>query len=143
MTFSEWEGSGADATRRVAVVVDDSRIMRRKIGVVLEQQGFEVIEADNGMNGLRALNPEDPPTVVFTDLRMRVMDGVEFITRIRAIEQYAKVPILMVTGECSPQLIKRGSAAGANGMLVKPFTDDTLHKVVMGILTRQADNSAA
>lgn len=105
--------------RRI-LVVDDMAMYRRMASHALVAAGYEVLEAENGEDGLQVLAESDIHAVV-SDLNMPVMDGLTMIERIRANLTTRGIPVLMVTTESSAEIRARGREAGATGWLVKPY----------------------
>jgi two-component system chemotaxis response regulator CheY len=105
-----------------ALVVDDSRTMRRIVARILGDLGFEVLEAGDGQQALDALAGGPPPELACVDWNMPVMDGLTLITRIRAVPEWRDITLMMVTTESEYSQIVRALAAGAHEYLIKPFT---------------------
>src|SRR5437870_12007848 len=81
-----------------ALVVDDSRVSRRILSRILGNLGFEVVEADNGVEGLARLQEmERAAQVVMVDWNMPVMNGIDFVRTVRAEPTYAKLNIVVIT----------------------------------------------
>jgi two-component system, chemotaxis family, chemotaxis protein CheY len=108
------------------LVVDDSAIVRQQVGVVLQQAGYDVVEAVDGADGLSKLSDDSGISVVICDVNMPRMNGFEMIEQIARSTTIKKVPIVMLTTEGQPGLIQRARQAGAKGWLVKPFKPDHL-----------------
>jgi two-component system chemotaxis response regulator CheY len=115
------------------LTVDDSRTILAMLHHTLSNAGFEVLQAEDGQKGLDVLRTESVD-VVITDINMPVMDGIEFITKVRESGQHNSLPILILTTETSQDKRERGRAAGGTGWIVKPFDPEKLiaviHKVV-------------
>ncbi|PWV63254.1 response regulator [Plasticicumulans acidivorans] len=109
-----------------ALVIDDSRAMRRVIANILVERGFEVLEAEHGQAALDVLAQAGPVDVALVDWNMPVMNGYEFIKSVRASPQYTRLTLMMVTTETEISQVVRALAAGANEYLMKPFTADDL-----------------
>lgn len=107
------------------VAVDDSRTMREMIRFTLNQAGFEIHLAEDGLHGLEVLE-EQSPDVIITDINMPNLDGFGFIDAVRKREDTGAIPILVLTTESSAELKSRARAAGATGWIVKPFDPDKL-----------------
>lgn len=112
-----------------ALIVDDSKTMRRIVGKVVKESGFEIIvEAENGeeaMTRLRDAAADAPLQLALVDWNMPVMDGLSFVKAARA-EGFAELPIIMITTEGSMEYVTRAIEAGANEYLMKPFTKESL-----------------
>ncbi|MFO0821782.1 MAG: response regulator [Gemmataceae bacterium] len=109
-----------------ALVIDDSRAVRAFIRPILRELSIDVIEAGNGQEGLDRLAEFPDTDLVLVDWNMPVMDGLEFIQRMRANRSYDPIRIVMVTTESESEQMNRAMAAGANEYVMKPFTKDVL-----------------
>jgi len=117
------------AMRKLVLTVDDSAAIREMLSYVLKSAGHKVIEAEDGMDGLqKALSRQ--VDLVITDQSMPKMDGITLVKALRALPQYKKVPILLLTTESSDSMKDEGRTAGATGWLVKPFDPTKLIEVV-------------
>ena len=116
------------------LAVDDSPTMRRIIMNTLKRAGFtEVVEATNGKDALAKMKVEDVNFVI-TDWNMPEMDGLTFVSTLRGMDEYKKLPILMVTTRSVKEDIVEAMKAGVNSYIVKPFTPDTLKSKIEQIL---------
>ncbi len=106
---------------KTILVVDDSFIIRKQVGTALVAAGFEVIEAADGAEALARLAKSPDISLVFTDVNMPKMSGIDFLEAVRADERLAKTPIVMLTTEGQTALIQRAKELGALGWLKKPF----------------------
>ncbi len=100
------------------LVVDDEPDERFLVGRTLRKQGHGVTVAENGAAGLKAVK-EQLPDLVVTDVMMPVMDGIEFIKRLRDDPATAGIPILVASGDIH-------LAGGADAVLAKPYDDHSL-----------------
>lgn len=110
---------------KTILTVDDSPSIRQMLTYVLTSNGYEVIEASDGEEGL-ALAKSRRADLVLTDQNMPRMDGITLIKALRRLPEYQKVPIMMLTTESSQALKQQGRDAGATGWMVKPFDPDKL-----------------
>ncbi|HEY5554931.1 MAG TPA: response regulator [Cellulomonas sp.] len=109
-----------------ALVIDDSRTMRRIVGSLLEDLGFEVHQAGDGQQALDLLDDGLEIDLACIDWNMPVMDGLEFVTRVRSNPDRRQITLMMVTTESETGQIVRALAAGAHEYLIKPFTPDSI-----------------
>jgi two-component system chemotaxis response regulator CheY len=109
-----------------ALVIDDSRTVRIIIGALLRELGMEVVEAGNGREGLEQMDRPPGVDLVLVDWNMPEMNGLEFISAVRARPAFHHVRIMMVTTETEPEQVVRALSAGANEYLMKPFTREIL-----------------
>jgi two-component system chemotaxis response regulator CheY len=111
------------------LTVDDSRTILAMLHHTLSNAGFEVLQAEDGKQGLEVLKTEHVD-VVITDINMPVMDGIEFIKNVRATGIHQSLPILILTTETSQDKRDQGKAAGGTGWIVKPFDPEKLISVI-------------
>jgi len=112
------------------LVVEDNNAMRNLIATALDQHlDVDVYEAENGFAALKLL-PENEFQVILTDINMPDINGLELISFLRQHPSYRDVPILIITTEAGEEDRKRGLSIGANGYLVKPFTEGDLVNLV-------------
>lgn len=112
-----------------ALVVDDSRTIRRILSVTLRELGFGVAEAPNGREALDTVDREraqEPITLALVDWNMPEMNGLEFIRRLRADPRNAGVAVVMVTTETAVDQMVAALEAGANEYVMKPFTKEVI-----------------
>jgi CheY-like chemotaxis protein len=87
-----------DSSMNLVMVVDDEEYMRELISMILEAEGWRVFLAENGQVALEHLN-DKKPSLILLDLNMPVMNGFEFLTRLRTNTQWQSVPVIVLTGE--------------------------------------------
>lgn len=109
-----------------AMVVDDSRALRRILGEMLKQSGFEIVEAANGREALARLREAAPLDVVLVDWNMPEMNGLEFVRSVRGDSRYDAMPLIMVTTETEIEQMQSALQSGANEYVMKPFTSDVI-----------------
>ncbi len=108
------------------LVVDDSRAIRRIIGEIMKQLGFEVSEAGNGVEALQRLEELGAPDLVLVDWNMPEMNGLDFIKAVRANPAYSDLPLMMVTTETEMERMALAFMAGVNEYVMKPFDKATI-----------------
>lgn len=111
------------------ITVDDSRTMRDMVSYTLKEAGYNILEAEDGVQALSVLGAQKAD-VVITDLNMPNMDGITLIKQLRAKPDYKATPILMLTTEADDAKKNAGREAGATGWIVKPFNPEKLLSVV-------------
>ena len=110
-----------------AMVIDDSRAMRAILARMLRALGFDVVEAANGQEALDRLQTlRELPVIALVDWNMPVMNGLDFVTKVRAREEWRNIALMMVTTESEYSQIVRALAAGAHEYVIKPFTEDAI-----------------
>ena len=116
------------------LVADDSRVMRQIVIRTLRQAGYtghEVIEAENGREGLEMVHAEGPD-LVLSDWNMPEMTGIDFLAALRS--SGSTVPFGFVTSEGSADMRARASAGGALFLIAKPFTPEAFDEVLAPVL---------
>ena len=109
-----------------ALIIDDSRPIRRIESDILKELGFETADAANGKQALEMLQASPVPDVVLVDWNMPEMDGLEFIRSVRGNDRYSDMVVLMVTTETESDQMLRALSAGADEYLMKPFQTEGL-----------------
>lgn len=115
-----------------AVVVDDEDDIRDLVAEILRTAGFHVVTADNGLDGVAAVE-EHRPLLVTLDATMPGIDGFETARRIRAVSD---THIIMLTALADEASVARGFEAGAGDYLTKPFRPRELRARVSALVTR-------
>jgi len=103
------------------LVVDDSATVREQVSRALSGAGFEIVEAHDGRAGADLIASDSTLALVIADVNMPVMNGIEMLEEVRRSPGTATLPVLMLTTEGQPALMRRAKAAGAAGWIVKPF----------------------
>ncbi|MGE3819447.1 MAG: sigma-54-dependent transcriptional regulator [Isosphaeraceae bacterium] len=116
------------------LVADDHQMIREHLRVILEQEGYEVVTADDGLHALDALRAQVFHLAV-TDLRMPGMNGVELLSTVR--RERLPLGVVMLTGFGDMQVALDAMKAGADDFVTKPFAADQLKFVVQRVLQRR------
>ena len=109
-----------------ALVVDDSNTIRIILTAYLKKLGFDVTVAINGRDALDRLHAMAKADIVLVDWNMPEMDGLSFVRAVRAEDEYATLPLMMVTTNVELTNVAEALDAGANEYMMKPFTMDIL-----------------
>lgn len=118
------------------LVVDDSQTVRQVIKKTLGMAGVEtneIYEAGNGQEGLDILGRQWVD-LVFSDINMPVMNGVEMIERIKADDVLKSIPVVIITTEGSATRVAELKAKGVSAYIRKPFTPEEIRSVVDEVL---------
>jgi two-component system chemotaxis response regulator CheY len=112
-----------------ALVVDDSRAIRKILANTLTELGFEVREAANGREALEVMDVEKSAvSLVLVDWNMPEVNGLELVERLRRRPDLASLVVIMVTTETDLEHIRAALKAGANEYVMKPFTKEILRE---------------
>ena len=117
--------TGYTGPRKVVLVVDDVAENRTVVGHLLRLLGFELVEAENGREGLE-LAQRLRPHLILMDIAMPEMDGLEAVRRLRQLAAFKDVPVIAVSASVSAADSKKCLEAGMNAFLAKPFDVDKL-----------------
>ncbi len=113
------------ATARTCLIVDDSRVIRKVSSKIALSLGYVPVEAQDGHEAL-ARCKQSMPDLVLTDWNMPEMDGIEFVTKLRAIPTPKEPVVVFCTSNGEAKDIHDGIAAGADDYIVKPFDEAAL-----------------
>lgn len=117
------------------LIVEDSGPMRSLIASALEEHlNVDVYEAESGFAALKLI-PDNNFNIIITDINMPDINGLELISFLRQHPNYKDVPIIIISTESGEEDRKRGLEIGANGYLVKPFTEGQLIDLVQKFLS--------
>src|SRR5688500_1597391 len=111
------------------LIADDSSTMRKIIMRVLRQAGFdtqEILEAANGVEGLKRVAESPDVRVVLSDVNMPEMGGLDFVKALRAKHTKESLPIVMISTEGADATIQSAIEHGANAYVTKPFTPESM-----------------
>jgi DNA-binding response OmpR family regulator len=129
-------GDGTERAPETVLIVDDDTDYRAVVGVVLQQQGFRVVTAADGLEGWQVIVNENPD-VILVDWNMPGEDGINLLRRLRGDTEHKDKYAIMVTARSGMPDIVAGMSAGADDYLAKPFDNEELiARVRVGIRTR-------
>ncbi len=110
--------------RGSVLIVEDDEDIRAAMAELLENEGFEVAVAANGLEGLEVIRQMDPPCLVLLDLMMPIMSGEDFLRHVRDNPSLCRTPVVIVTAS------GRTALPGSQGVLKKPFEISDLFATV-------------
>jgi two-component system chemotaxis response regulator CheY len=113
------------------LIVDDSETIRQRVAGALEQAGFVVAMARDGIEGLEQVEKTKPGMVIL-DVNMPRLNGLEMLEQLDV--KSSNLPVLLLTTEVQPSLIARAKKAGAKGWMVKPVNIEQLLETVRKII---------
>lgn len=115
--------------KKKILIVEDEVMLEHLLKDRLEFEGFDVVIAADGKEGLLKTMSEKPD-MILTDLMLPEMDGNQMIRMIRANSDLKSIPVIAVSAKGSPTDIAQTIADGANDYIVKPFSATALVRVV-------------
>lgn len=119
------------------LVIEDAPASKRLICYTLEQEGYQVLSASNGVVGLRMAREEKPDLLVL-DVMLPGLDGFELCHRLRSDPQTTRLPILMLSAKAQDADISIGLRLGADDYLTKPADPSEIVKRVANLLTKRS-----
>lgn len=120
------------------LIVEDNEISRKLLAMNFSLEGYHVVVAEDGAQGLAKVI-EEKPRVVVTDLQMPEMHGSEMIRRIRLRSESKDTKVVVVTGQ-DATVGESARAAGADVVLYKPLAFDSLHEIIQQLLVEASAN---
>ena len=118
-------------TKPQVLVIDDDAVIGRSFDRVLSDKGYEVSTALNGEEGLKDMENTEYD-VVFTDIKMPGMDGIEVAERIKA--RCPWTPVVVITGYGTTENEAKASVLGVNGFIRKPLTPEMIENITLKAL---------
>ena len=120
---------------KTILIVDDSSSLRTVVRIALTRAGYDVLEAVDGVDGLKALDKAAKVHLIVSDVNMPNMDGIAFVTQVKQHPKHRFTPVVMLTTEGEDDMKNRGRLAGAKAWMVKPFNPpqllDAVSKLVL------------
>jgi len=114
---------------KTVLVVEDENNIRKSIGLCLEQAGYSVITAQDGLVGMQ-LALEAKPDLILLDLILPKMNGYLVCEALKSEESTSSIPIVIMSAKAEEEDIEKAIIHGADDYMVKPFTPDELRKKV-------------
>ena len=126
---------------KTILTIDDDAVVRTLVKKIFEQLGFNVITAADGFEGIHAILTQKPD-LVFLDIMMPIIDGIEVLKRVKKMPEVCEIPISMFTAVADSKKVMQSSRLGAADYIIKPFQSSILIKKVQEVLLKtQTDAS--
>ena len=119
---------------KTILIVDDSSSLRTVVRMALTRAGYEVLEAEDGVKALAALDKAAKVHLIVSDVNMPNMDGITFVTHVKQHPRHKFTPVIMLTTEGQDAKKEQGRAAGAKAWMVKPFNPPQLLDAVAKLI---------
>ena len=113
------------------LVIEDEKNMRMFLDILLREEGYDVLLADNGWAGLECYR-RDHPDIILLDLNMPVLDGIAVLKEIRMVD--LKQPVIIMTGDTNPETERKVRALGVSDFIVKGLSLQALTDVLKRLL---------
>lgn len=125
---------------RTVLVIEDDPPSARLAELILKAEGYQVVTALNGLQGLK-IATHTPPNLILLDLMLPGLDGFEVLSRLRATPQTAAVPIVIISSKSGHDDKETASKIGADAFLVKPYRKAELSEVVRSLLSGESEKA--
>ncbi|MFC1959744.1 response regulator [Chloroflexota bacterium] len=133
----ESKETAVDEQATLLVVEDDVHLLQG-IRDILEIEGYQVLTAASGLDGLNVLGDlPAPPDLIISDIMMPRMNGYEFFEAVRATDDWVEIPFIFLTAKGEKQDVRQGRRLGADDYIVKPMDPEDLLVIVEAKLKRQ------
>ncbi|WP_243363354.1 response regulator [Fundidesulfovibrio terrae] len=119
---------------KTILIVDDSKTVRNLVAFIMKKEGFKVVTAEDGLDGLEKLYSSEKIDLIISDINMPRMDGFTFIKSVREQDAYSDIPIVVLSTEGQEKDIQAGLSIGANMYMVKPAQPEKMVKNVKMLL---------
>lgn len=119
---------------KTILIVDDSASLRTVVKLALVRAGYEVLEAGDGVQGLAVLEKAGKVNLIVSDVNMPNMDGITFVTNLKANPRFKFTPVIMLTTEGQDEKKNQGRLAGAKAWIMKPFNPPQLLDAVSKLI---------
>lgn len=131
--LDEGDDADDDSPKRI-LLVDDSKVIQTHVGGILRDEGYEVLGAMDGVEGLAVANAEIPDLII-SDVEMPNMDGFEMCSKVKKGDATQDIPVIMLSSRGGSMDIDRGFDSGANDYLTKPLDEDALFSLLEQIFS--------
>jgi len=120
------------------LIVDDSQLIHSMYRLVLNRyKNCKIVDAMNGLEALDVLSRENDFSLILLDINMPVMNGLQFMEKIKNENIYRHIPIIVISTEGKEEDTLRALQLGAAGYVVKPFKPHMLYELIEKILSRK------
>ena len=125
---------------RTLLIVEDEPAIREMLALILEPEGYEILEAGDVAEAHRLLG-DQPPALILLDWMLPDQSGVEFARRLKRDELTRHIPIIMLTARVEEEDKVRGLEAGADDYVTKPFSSRELLARIKAVIRRASPES--
>jgi DNA-binding response OmpR family regulator len=125
------------------LLADDSATMQKVVDLVLREQGYEVVSANNGQEAMTHISATPPPALVLAYIKLPGLDGYKLCQQIKTSPATQGIPVILLAGAFDPVDESMKAKVGANDTLVKPFQAEELLKKIQALIGSAAPEAAA
>lgn len=126
------------ADLKKVLIVDDSQLIHQMYRLILTRyKNCTLLDAMNGLEALDVLSRETGVDLILLDINMPIMNGVQFMEKIKADGIYKGIPIIVISTEGKEEDTMRALRLGAWGYVVKPFKPEVLHELIERVIAKK------
>ncbi|WP_373528282.1 response regulator [Nostoc sp.] len=125
---------------KVVLVVDDAISLRQTLSLTLQKSGYQVIQAQNGVEALEKLQLHPEIKVVVSDLEMPRMNGFELLSNFRQYTNLAKIPVVILTSRSAEKHRQLAQELGAKAYLTKPYLEHEFLSTINDLIDSNTDD---
>ncbi len=118
------------------MIVDDSVSIRQSIARLMEEQGWQVTAAKDGIDALEKLGARGIPDLIVLDIEMPRMNGYEFLNALRVQPAYREIPVIMLTSRAAGKHRDKAMGLGAKGYVIKPYNNEEFIALILQLTKR-------
>jgi chemotaxis family two-component system sensor histidine kinase/response regulator PixL len=126
---------------KVILVVDDAISLRQTLSLTLQKSGYQVIQAQNGVEALEQLQRHADIQVIISDLEMPRMNGFELLGNLRQNPNFVNIPIVILTSRSAEKHRQLAQELGANAYLTKPYLEHEFFSIVNSLINKDENSS--
>ncbi|HYX38167.1 MAG: response regulator [Pseudobdellovibrionaceae bacterium] len=112
------------------MIVDDSKTARREIVRLVHNLGLMAFEAENGKYGLELIRNRTDIGLIFCDINMPEMNGLEFLEALRKEANHKETPVIMLTSEAAEDVLNKAKEFGIKGWILKPAQPNSVKSLL-------------
>ncbi|MEA5515794.1 hybrid sensor histidine kinase/response regulator [Nodularia sp. UHCC 0506] len=145
-TIEETPRRSLEASRKapkVILVVDDAISLRQTLSLTLQKSGYQVIQAQNGIEALEQLQRHPEIQVIISDLEMPRMNGFELLSNLRQNPNFVNLPIIVLTSRSAEKHRQLAQELGANAYLTKPYLEHEFLSIINDLINQEKQDSAS
>lgn len=131
--YRQFNPNAIDGAGQTVLVAEDQPPMRKLIANALRKKGFEVLEAENGLQALKHIRAS-LPDLCLLDINMPQVSGLDILEAMQKDDRFANIPVVIVTARKEKRDIMLAQKYGAAGYVIKPFVVEDLMQKVRDIL---------
>ncbi|GAX34957.1 hybrid sensor histidine kinase/response regulator [Nodularia sp. NIES-3585] len=128
---------------KVILVVDDAISLRQTLSLTLQKSGYQVIQAQHGVEALEQLQRHGEIQVIISDLEMPRMNGFELLSNLRQNPHFVNIPIVILTSRSAEKHRQLAQELGANAYLTKPYLEHEFLSIVNDLINQEEQNSTS